>query len=840
MQRMNEGMRYRLTAIVAPAGFGKTTVLSQWTRRLPQPVAWVALDQMDNDLVRFWRYIMHALASSMSPGIEERLVSLLQSFPSSSIHTFIDVLINECSSLPQNIALVLDDFHLIADDHIHASLAYLIEHLPGNVHLYIATRTMLPFSTSKWQMRGETQQIDTKQLLFTAAETEQFYREMLPFSLSLQQMEKLLQATEGWVAGLQLVAISLRNSASFDRFIEEFSGTHKHVADYLFHEVFQGLPSDIQEFLLATSILQRVDPAMCDALMPDATGSRMLEKVTQLNLFLQPIDDAHTTYRYHHLFSQFLRDQLKKTAPEKWFLLHRTASVCCTQRGFHDEAVDHAFAAKDFSLATRLLESHIVAVLQRGEFSTLVRWFESFPPAYASFSPFLSLLYAFTLVVTGKLERAEQILQQIEKQTESIASEKERKEVQSGIFFVRANLVFSSGDFQTWFEQADRFDEGLPESPIFYHFNYNTTEPFVRNTPFGLRGMLTADTEIIGKRFRGILESRGWHDSLINLYVLQSLAEGYYEWDRLEESALLLRRVEKAARMNQAGGLLVPNRLTQARLYLTEGKLELAHQTIDEAIRMVQLLSEYHWLGPLRAFRARLYMAEGQIGDAWNEFHLLQITEADKPTLFMGLEYLTLARLLSNTGKEESALRILELLKLPCIREGYLGSIVEISLVQALTESKRGNRLTALHHLHEALVIGEQNRYVRSFLDEGNAMAHLLKEYALQKNMSTNQTDWEGVSQEYLQELQSLFKKSVRSKQRGEHDSSLLTPLTPKETEVLQLLGLGASNKEIAHQLALSEGTVKIYLNRIYSKLDVASRTQALLKAQDLLLIERK
>ena len=835
-RQLSAGLDGRLTTILAPAGFGKTTLLSQWIHHSGMPAVWLSVDQLDNDVVRFWRYIIHAIANCLSPALEERIAPLLQAYPSVSIYTFLDAFIHECSVHPSEIVLVIDDFHLIHEKQIHDSLTYWIDYLPANVRLFIATRAELPFATSKWKMRGEWTHIDAKQLLFSRQEARQFYQGTLPFSLSVQQLDKLLNSTEGWVAGLQLVAISAQGSTNYDRLLNEFSGSHKHVADYLFHEVFQGLPDEIQEFLLRTSILQRMDSTICDCLMQGKNSSLMLEKVNKLSLFLLPLDDTHTWYRYHHLFSEFLRNQLKSTAPQTWTSLHRTASESFAQRGLFDEAIDHAIAAGDYDYLTNLLESHIVTVLQRGEFATLVRWFESIPATTAPLSPFLSLLYAFILVVLGRFDQAEELLQSIGNRLDAIESDVERREILGGLFFVKANLVFASGDFQQWFQHAEQYYEGLPESPIFYHFNYNTTEPFIRLTSFGLKGMLSSHTEIIGKRFSDILAARGWQDSFINLYVLQSLAEGYYEWNRLEESAAFLQQVEKAALRKQAGGLLIPNRLTQARHHLAKGKPLLAREAIDETIQWVQQFSEYHWLGPLRAFRARTYLAEGNIDDAANELHMLQLTSEEKPALHRGLEFMTLARLLLCQGKETDAMRLLEMLKAASLREGLLTNLTEIAVMQALIESKLGNRTSSLQFLREALLIGEQNGYIRSFLDEGYRMAQLLKDYALQKKSASNRPEWQVVSTEYLQKLQSLLDQEENSEKRV-HEFALLDPLTQKELSILQMLTQGASNKEIAHHLKLSEGTVKVYLNRIYSKLGVSSRTQALLKAQDLRLI---
>lgn len=838
LEMLSTGQHCRLTSICAPAGFGKTTLLGQWIFHTNVRAAWVSLDEKDNDLSRFWRYVAYSLASACCPQLTERMTPLLDSLSGSSVYTMIDAMINELDLLPDHASLILDDLHVIANQQIHQSLAYLIEYLPGNIHLYLSSRAALPFSAAKWKVRGEYNEIDAPSLLFTREEAAHFYKDVAQLSLSSSELEILLGFTEGWVAGLQLFAISLLASSNYDRLLQRMSGYDRNVADYLLHEVISGLPEDIHDFLLQTSVLQRLDFQSCDAVLQRTDSHAMLQRIITLNLFILPLNEERTWYRYHHLFSEFLQKELLIKHPQAWSELHRRASACFAERQMMDEAIEHALLAKDYALAVKWLEQHIVTVLKRGEFSTLLRWFEAFPEPVRTLSPVLLLLYAFTLNVVGKFDRVDPLLDDLERSIADV-TEEQRQEIRSGIFFVKANLVFSTRRFEEWFAHADLIYDVLPENPLFYNLNFNTSEPLIRRTAFGLKGLLSAQTEEVGKRFIAILQSHGWQDSLINLYVVQALAEGYYEWDRQEDSGTLLKQVEWIALQKQVAGLLVPNRITLARLRLVKGEYDSAKEAIDETIVTVKEWTEYHWLPSLYAFRARIDLLEDNPSEAERVMDLLHLSAQDKPTLDKELEYLTFVRLLEAKGNTTDALRILETLKPLGKRDGCLLSMVEIPVLQALIHHKLGHRLQAFRYLHEALALGEQNGYIRSFLDEGERMARLLRDYGKQRRIVAKRQEWEGVSWDYVNNLLDRF---AAGKPRAGSPPALPAdgfpePLTQRESVILGLLGQGATNQQIAAELDLTVGTVKVYLNRIYGKLGVSSRTQALLKAQDLGLI---
>ncbi|NEN82500.1 LuxR C-terminal-related transcriptional regulator [Paenibacillus elgii] len=835
LHKISKGMKGRLTTVCAPPGFGKTTLLCQWVRHNEQAAAWVSLDERDNDLARFWRYVVHAVDAAIIPGFAELMAPVLHTLPQGSVDTVIDVMMNELHSLDRPAALILDDYHCLYDKSIHESVSYMIDILPDNMHLLIASRTELPFSTAKWLVRDERTDIPAPHMLFTSEEAEIFYREVVNLPLSADHIAKVLGVTEGWAAGLQLVSLSLQERPDYERLVQDFSGTDLNIADYLFHEVLSRLSAELYEFVLQTSVLQRMDASICDTVTLRGDSRLLLERLRSRNLFVVALDNGHTWFRYHHVFSEFLRTRLRHEQPQQWTRLNRLASLGFAERGLFDDAIDHAIAAEDYALASGLLDKHILTVLLRGEFATLLSWFACFP-ARTAWPSQLHLLYAFLLIVTGQFERAEDEMRTVEIRLANGEYAPEiRDSVRSGLFFVKANLMFSSGRYEQWYAFAERMNELLPEDPVFYNFNFNESEPLVRRTAFGLKGALSDEAGKIGRRFVQMLEARGWKESLINQYVVQTLAESMYEWNCLEESRQLSEQVEKVSRAKRIPGLFVPNRITQARIDIAEGRLSLAGETMDEAIDFASRHAEYYWVRPLRAFRARIHLLQGQIDEAAGQIALLQLPLDRKPTYNREIEVLSATRLLGALGKEDEALRLLEQLKPQGRREGCLISMIEIPIQQALMEQRRGQSGQALDFLHEALSVAEPYTYIRSFVDEGPAMARLLQQYVARRSASELETRLTA----YAGKLLGWFPQpddppAVPS------SAGLVEALTPSEWRMLNGIRQGASNKQIALEHALSEGTVKVYLSRIYGKLGVSSRTQALLRAQELGLFDRQ
>lgn len=835
--RLAEASRGRLTLVCAPAGFGKTTLLSQWAQEAPGFVAWYSLDETDNDLMKFWRTFVRSLSPLAPRGLNDRIDSLLQAYPNATMSAILDSLLNELQeSLSTPLAIVLDDYHAIADERIHDTLGYFIDRAPAGVRLVIASRSAPPLRTAKWNARGERHELTAKHLSFTTEEAARFCRESAGLPLSDDRIGLLMQWTEGWPASLQLASLTIGEEKDWDRFFEHYKGADRNLTQYLLEEVFAGLAPELRDFLLRTSVLSRFDADACDALTLGTDSGRRLEELQRRNLFLSPLGPAGAWFRYHHLFSQFLREQLDLLEPGLAPELHRRAAAHLFGRGLADEAMEHALEARDWALSARILGGHVQTILRNGQLATLLRWMGRMPPEAAP--PELSLLYAFALVVTGQFERARAEVDRLEGLLAGMETNARSRELQSGLFFVKVNLAFTSGDYEQWYAYADRLPGMLPESPAFYYFNYNTNETFLRRTLFGLRGMQTAETETIAHRITGIMESHGWGGSLFTLYIYQSLAEGYYDWNRQNDSAELVRRIEPYALKHGIPGLYVPNRITAAKLFRAAGDAEAAFAALEEAREEAARMPESaHWTRCLLSAEAALHVQEGNLPQAEKILSALGLAPQDKPTPFTASAYEALSRLLGARRKEREALKLLEELKRLNRREGILIGLAENAALLALIESQRGRRAQAFSHLAEALLAGEPNGYVRTFVDEGKPMESLLRQY-LEHCRRQAGNGGDGRPQPSLEYVAKLLDAFPRKEPAAAGNRLLAEPLTDKETAVLLEAVRGAGNREIAQRLHLTEGTVKVYLSRIYAKLGVSSRIQALHRAEELRLFE--
>ncbi|MEC0241118.1 LuxR C-terminal-related transcriptional regulator [Paenibacillus dokdonensis] len=837
LEWIQSGTRGRISLVCAPAGFGKTTLLTQWVYARQASCAWLTLDERDNDPVRFWRYAVYSIAETVPTSMKSKITMLAEGLNGLSLTAFLDAFMNELFELEDTVSWVMDDYHFITNPRIHESLSYFIEYMPQQLTLLISTRRELPFATVKWLTRNESREMNASGLQFTPNETETFYRESEGPQLTERQIRELNERTEGWVTGLQLALLSLQSRQDIDCFIEQFQGSHRNVTDYIFHEVISSLPEEVYDFVLKTSILEQFDARICDAVTEDRESRTKLEHIKKLNLFLIPLDEKNEWFRYHHLFSGSVREYIKRQLPEKWDRLNRLASLEFAKRGYMDEAVEYAITAGDFVWVEELLQGHISALMESGELGNLLRWFESFPSSHA-LHPEMDLFYAFVLVLTGRFEQAEQRLKAFVEKHQG-ADPEQWKHLQSGILFVRSNLMFASGDFGNWYTFiGTMLDELLPADPVFYKFNYNVREPYIRRTPLGLSGALSPDMENIGGLYLGVLSSHGLQESLVYYYVKQSLVEGYYEWNRIADSRKALEEMLQAASRIDLPGLLVPILLMRVKLHLLDGHTQLAHDLLEEGLDNAGLHWKEPWVSLLLARKMRLLIKEGKLPAAKKIAAKLGLSTKDKPTFQREYEYLSYVRLLGRQRKEIEALRLLEQLKPQSVRERLVSSSAEISIIQALLEEQLGQRKAALRALHEALLIGERNGYIRSFVDEAAPMHALLTRYTVEAFTEPSSLtedkglrELEGVSADYVHSLLQHF-SAVETEAAA--TSPLIEQFSRSETVLLQLIRKGASNKQIAAELALSEGTVKVYLSRLYEKLGVSSRTQALRAAQEL------
>src|SRR5215211_6760037 len=406
VDRLAPAQAGELTLVCAPAGFGKTALLADWARRDPRPVAWLSLDDADNDPARFWRHLAAAL-ETVCPGVADRVAALLQGLQPTSFEAVVTTLVNELAGVTGEVVLLLDDYHLIQAPQVHQSMELLLAHLPSQLRLVLASRADPPLPLARLRARGQLAELRERDLRFSPEETAELLRTAVGSELPEAAVVALADRTEGWVAGLQLAALSLQGRINPAAFIDGFSGSHRYVLDYLTEEVLDGQPDHLVRFLLETSILERLCGPLCDAVTGRADSQALLEQVERANLFLVPLDEVRGWWRYHHLFADLLRARLAQEQPERVPELHASAAAWCEAHGLVDDAVRHALAAGEPSWVARLIEQHTDAMLWRFEHATVRRWLEALPAELVGSRPRLCLAQAYGALLSGRLEAVE-------------------------------------------------------------------------------------------------------------------------------------------------------------------------------------------------------------------------------------------------------------------------------------------------------------------------------------------------------------------------------------------------------------------------------------------------
>ena len=461
-EHMNEGLERKLTLVSAPAGFGKTTLLSQWARNTDITVLWVSLDPADNDLNRFLTYCVAAL-QTLQARIGEVTLGALQAPQTPAIGSLLTPLINDVSKSSDVFALVLDDYHVIEEQPVHAALTFLLENLPNHAHVVIAGRADPPFSLAHMRALGQLYEIRAADLRFTVDEASALLDQAMDSSVSAEDAAALEARTEGWAAGLQLAAISMRGRQDISEFVQAFTGSHRFVIDYLVEEVLDQQPESLQEFLLATSILQRLTAPLCDAVTAESESQAILTRLEQANLFLVPLDDERRWYRYHHLFAELLRHRLGQKDPAHPPELHRRASVWYEENGMPEEAIHHAISGGHFRRAAQLTEVNCKELMARSEIGKVKRSIEALPEEWVRARPQLGSLYGKVLALTNQLDRVEAYLQAAEKAIHTTPSQPDLSEEWESDDPERAMAVFQGSVATCRAIVARARGDGLPD-----------------------------------------------------------------------------------------------------------------------------------------------------------------------------------------------------------------------------------------------------------------------------------------------------------------------------------------------------------------------------------------
>jgi LuxR family maltose regulon positive regulatory protein len=892
-ERLDRGTGSKLVLVSAPAGFGKTTLLAEWLAARPadlaadRPAAWFSLDRGDNEPASFWGYLIAALRT-VAPGIGESALSLLDAPQPVPAETMLTTLLNDLSTGTGTgtgeIVLVLDDYHVIDAREIQDGMAFLLDHLPPRLHMVILSRAdpMLPLA--RMRARGELAEIRAADLRFTADEAASYLNETMDLRLTARDVATLEERTEGWIAALQLAALSMQGRQDVAGFIAGFAGDDRYVVDYLAEEVLARQPDTVRTFLLQTSVLGRLTGSLCDAVTGQGDGKARLEALDRGNLFLVPLDDRRRWYRYHHLFADVLQARLLDEQPAQVPGLHERASEWYERSGEPSEAIRHALAAGDFGRAAGLVELAIPALRSARQEVRLRGWLDALPGDVVRVRPVLSVFYAGVLLLNGELEGVEGWLQEAERWLEPpgggaedwvppagmvVADEEEYRRLPAQIDLYRAAQALAQGDVPGAVRHAQRTIELALDD-----------DHLCRASASGLLGLVywgSGDLEaghqawsacVSGLRRAGfIADIMGCSIALADIRsaqgrlgaarrtleqalqlatgqsgpVLRGTADMYVglseiarERDDLPAAGQLLRQSQDLGEHTGLPQNLYRWRVAMARVLEAEGDLAGALGLLDEAERCY-VGDFFPNLRPVPAVRARAWIAQGRLGDALGWAREQGLSADDTLSYLREFEHITLARLLlaqhqadskdSADGPAHQASRLLDRLLRAAEAGGRTGRVIEILALQALAQQARGDIPAALGFLDRAITLAEPEAYVRVFADEGPPMASLLRAAAKH-----------GTRRDYARRL---LAATSGTEHRGATEQALIEPLSERELDVLRLLGSELDGPAIARELVVSLNTMRTHTKNIYTKLGVTSRRAAVRRAAELDLLPR-
>jgi LuxR family maltose regulon positive regulatory protein len=827
-------------------------------------VCWLSLDGSDNDPARFLSYLVGAL-QTVEEGLGEGVLASLRSQELPSVEAVAGALINDLARVPHELSVVLDDYHLISSDTVHEAVAFLLEHLPENAHLFVLSRTNPPLPLPKLRARDQATEIGAADLRFTVDEAAAFLNGVMKLDLSAEDVSVLEERTEGWAAALQLAALSMRGRDNPSGFVESFSGSNRHVLDFLAEEVIERQPAEVRRFLLQTSVLERMSAPLCDTITGLADGQEMLEGLERNNLFVVALDDERRWYRYHHLFRDFLRGRLERESPQSVPELHLRAADWYEENGWPFEAVGHALRAREYERAADLVDRVDREMWGRGEALTLLGWLSALPEGTLRRRPWLLLGKATALVVAGRLDDAEGPLRHAERAA-AAADEAGRAHLLGDAAAVRSWRARLRGDASAAIALARRALELLPGSdPALRNFAAICLGEALRSADeLEAAGAAFAEAAELGRaaghdlgillgevgnaRAQGEMgRLRKAYDALRHTlgvaaesgadlmpaggFVRIGLGEIHYEWDDLDSASRCLEEgVELVGRTGEIAAL-VRARLALSRVRLARGEVDGSLEEAQEAERLARRSAAGGAIVETAAFKARLHLATGDQAAAASELERASGVGGVPPAARWRARAV-LARLLLARGRHDQALPILDELRRAAEAAGRMGGVVEVLALQALALRAGGEEDGAASTLAEALALAEPEGYVRTFADEGPPMAVLLSEVLEARQRGGLAPE---VPAYYLRRLLVALERDGAGAAPGR--AALDEPLSAREREVLALVAAGKSNPQIAKELFVSLSTVKSHINSIYRKLGAGGRVQALARARDLELI---
>jgi LuxR family transcriptional regulator, maltose regulon positive regulatory protein len=872
---LNDGIRQgcRLTIVSAPAGYGKSTLLSEWVSQTSIPVAWLSLEKGDNTPAHFWSYFVTALATIphlREAGIGESILQSLRSPKPPAMELLLANLVNELSTLEGEAVLVLDDLHTITEGQIHEDLVFLMDHLllsTSSLHLMVVSRMDPPWPLARWRARGQLVEIRTADLRFKSAEAVDFLNRVMELGLSTESVRALENRTEGWIAGLQMAAVSLQGREDVLEFIRAFTGSSRYIFDYLVDEVLSRQEQDVQEFLLKTSILERLNAPLCNTLLGSTNSQSILNQLEKTNLFLVSLDDERIWYRYHHLFAELLASSLREAhsviVPE----LHRRACTWFEENGFLAEALAHALAAGDLDRLAKIVERYTFTIMEAYEASSLLNWLNSLPERVTNSYPWLIIAQAWLLAYLGRNDQIEPAIEVAEKFADpedrringyiaamrTLAGELGARQMQDGIiqarkalellpqdeFRPRAFVCYHLANLLSW--QGDNpaalkaLEEASSLSLSAGDLELAMSAQFEIANILRYQGKLRQSLDV----FETTLQMADAHSPGRKLksfpigYAYLQKAQIYLEWNDLEKALHFAREGIRLCELWGYSDYLYNGWIIYANIFYETGDLDEALGAIREAEHIFPKTTPG---GRDFALEAVINQAKGNWTSTAAWLSSCGMSPADTPDFVHRFEYYFFAVILKEQGMLEEAYRILEGLQVVAEKAEANNLLLKILIQEAFIADSLGEEEQALTFLQRALQLAEPEGYIRVFMNGGIKMEELLRKAVTA-----------GMSPDYARLLLGKYPGAASKLPfnvinpvlvGGEKGIFPLTEsLSKRELEVLHLLDTNLDSTEIAAELFISVSTARTHIKNIYSKLNVNRRMQAVERAHDLKLL---
>ena len=862
VDRVLQGLNLKLTLISAPAGFGKTSLLVDCVGKLQKPVGWLSLDERDNDKIRFLKYFINAL-QQIEKGIGENSLLTLQSQQPLETEILVTGLINEIADIDHPFVVVLDDYHVITDSEIQQILLFLLENQPSQMHMVISSRADPPWPLARFRARGEIVEIRIQDLRFTLNEIAIFLNEIMGFTLSSKDLVALEKRTEGWIAGLQMVALALQNQQDKASYIQSFTGSHRYILDYLMEEVINSLPDNAREFLLKTSILDRFNGSLCDFVIEREYSQSMLIDLELKNIFLIPLDSQRNWYRYHHLFAELLRNQLNYESDGLAAQLHKRASTWFEQQGMFENAVTHSISAKDFVTAADILERNVIAVKDIGELPLITKWLRTFPDEIVFSRPWLCVANAWVYAQLGNLAETNKNLSHANASLakSSGLSKNQIRHITGHILAIEAYtnvLYYKYEDLDQALELANKALDSLPETDLstrgfitvllgkiqrlrleldpalqtfnialeIYQEDQHTHEIIYTlgelARVYRARGELNTASSVCEEAIKLARDEK--NQILAEAYVLGTLGRIYYEWNRLDDAKKVGEKaVELSLKLGQFN-TLYGNYFLLAKIYSRHKQFSEATDAIKKARDLVGKLSDIHAFY-LRAHEASIQMEMGKLElvKQWiDQLSFQKLGDGGRQELAPIIIALYRADYIENL---DEWLMFLAKIQSYYFDRQMKDNWLKTNVQYAMALQAKGDIPRSITTLRPVIIHGKTEGYMRSFIDQGEPMHELLRE-GLSKGTEIDYT---------TKLIHGIEDESGKYKLRNSApEEGLIDPLSKREVEVLHLLNSDLSVPEISSHLHISVSTLRTHIRNIYEKLGVHSRFEATTKGKTL------